>query len=238
MSVELLESAKKQAAFAAVDEFVTADTKFVGVGSGSTVVYAVERLNEKAKASQKPLHCVPTSFQARQLITAADSLILSDLESCPLLDVCIDGSDECDADLNCIKGGGGCLTQEKIVAYNSKQFVVIADYRKDSTVLGHSWRLGVPIEVIPFAYTAVSNDIKRLGGTPVLRMAKAKAGPLVTDNGMFIIDADWGDIQDPAALHQSLIVIPGVVETGLFCDMAKVAFFGQADGTVVRKTAQ
>eukprot|EP01134_Creolimax_fragrantissima_P006250 CFRG6250T1 len=231
---DLLEVSKKQAAYAAVDEFITADTHYVGIGSGSTVVYAVDRLAEKVKTQNLTITCVPTSYQAKQLILH-NGLNLGELETCPQLDVCIDGADEVDADLNLIKGGGGCLTLEKIVAYNSKLLVVIADYRKDSTVLGHEWRKGVPIEVVPCAHVPIANDIKRLGGTPVLRMAKAKAGPLVTDNGMFIIDADFGDIQDPAVLHNSLIVIPGVVETGLFCDMAKVAFFGQADGTIVRR---
>lgn len=148
------------------------------------------------------------------------------------LDVAIDGADEVDSDLICIKGGGGCLTQEKIVASCAKEFIVIADSSKESKILGENWRKGVPVEVIPMAYIPVSIKLKELGLRPVLRMAKSKAGPLVTDNGNFIIDFGFEDVSDWKKLNNEIIAVPGVVETGLFISMAKCVIFGNADGTI------
>lgn len=136
--------------------------------------------------------------------------------------------------LNLIKGGGGCQTQEKIVASCAKQMIVVADDRKQSQVLGSQWRQGVPIEVVPMARCPVEKVLRALGGRPVLRMAQRKAGPVVSDNGGFIIDCDFGEIRDPARLEAQLRGIVGVVETGLFVGMASVAYFGQANGTVVQ----
>ncbi|XP_017157847.1 ribose-5-phosphate isomerase isoform X2 [Poecilia reticulata] len=174
VAANMAEEAKKLAAYSAVDNNVQ-NNQVVGVGSGSTIVYAVDRLAERVRQEKLNIVCVPTSFQARQLILQ-HGLALSDLERHPELDVAIDGADEVDAELTLIKGGGGCLTQEKIVAGNSKCFVVIADYRKDSRVLGEQWKKGVPIEVIPMAYVPVSRVIaKRFGGEVNLRMAVSKA---------------------------------------------------------------
>ncbi|KJE94582.1 ribose-5-phosphate isomerase [Capsaspora owczarzaki ATCC 30864] len=231
---DLVEKAKKAAAFAAVDEYVK-DGMTIGVGSGSTIVYAVERIVERVKAENLKLVCIPTSFQARQLIVEG-GLVLSDLSRHSAIDVAIDGADEADAQLNCIKGGGACMLQEKIVAYNAKRFVVVADFRKKSETLGQQWKAGVPIEVIPLAYVPVLRKLESFGGKPVLRMAKAKAGPVVTDNGNFVVDCDFGLIQDPAALDKRIASIPGVVETGLFVNMAEKAFFGMQDGTVETRT--
>ncbi|XP_060908716.1 ribose-5-phosphate isomerase-like, partial [Labrus mixtus] len=151
------------------------NNQVVGVGSGSTIVYAVDRLAERVREQKLNIVCVPTSFQARQQILQ-HGLTLSDLDRHPELDVAIDGADEVDADLTLIKGGGGCLTQEKIVAGCAKHFVVIADYRKNSKDLGQQWKKGVPIEVIPMAYVPVSRIIaKRFRGEANLRMAVSKA---------------------------------------------------------------
>ncbi|XP_065882396.1 ribose-5-phosphate isomerase-like isoform X2 [Dysidea avara] len=186
-STEALAAGKKAAAVAAVDELVK-DKQALGIGSGSTIVYAVERLAEKVKTEGLTVKCVPTSFQARQLIIN-NGLILSDLEQTPQLDLAIDGADEVDPKLTLIKGGGGCQTQEKIVAANSKNFVVIADHSKGSDFLGQKWKQGVPIEVLPFAYKPVKLTIEeKRGGKADLRMAKSKAGPVVTDNGNLILD--------------------------------------------------
>jgi ribose 5-phosphate isomerase A len=206
----------------------------LGIGSGSTVVYAVERIAERVKSEKLNLICIPTSFQARQLIIE-NGLILSDLDRNSEIDVAIDGADEVDANLNCIKGGGGCCTQEKIVASNATQFVIIADYRKDSSSLGQQWKKGVPIEVIPMSYVPVLKKLEKIGAKSKLRMAVAKAGPVVTDNGGFIIDADFGIIQDPVTLDTQIRSIVGVIETGLFIKMACKAFFGNADGSVTSR---
>lgn len=233
MSLTPIELAKKKAGYAAVDEFIK-DGMVVGIGSGSTVVYAVERLIEKVKNEKLTIVCIPTSFQSIQLIVEG-GLTLGDLSRYPEIDVDIDGADEVDSNLQLIKGGGGCQVQEKIVASASKQVVIIADYRKDSKNLGENWKKGVPIEVIPMAYVPILNAIHKMGGKASLRMAKNKAGPVISDNGNFILDAVFGEIQDPVTLNEKLTLITGVVETGLFTNMAIKAFFGQADGTITSR---
>jgi ribose 5-phosphate isomerase A len=157
------------------------------------------------------------------------------LERHPEIDVGIDGADEVDKDLSLIKGGGGCLTQEKIVASCCKRFAVIADYTKDSVFLGEKYDRGIPIEVIPLAYVPVINKIKQMfGGAVELRMAKGKAGPVVTDNSNFIID--WKFEPSPklnwAEVNTKLLTIPGIVETGLFINMAYRVYFGMLDGSI------
>lgn len=230
-----LESAKKLAAVKAVDVYVKNNT-CIGVGSGSTVVYAIERLAERVHKEQLNVICVPTSFQAKQLLIK-HKLTVSELEIHPQLDVCIDGADEVDSNLDLIKGGGGCLLQEKIVASCAKELIIIADYTKNSKRLGDQYKKGIPIEVVPFSYVPVKNKIEKLfGGELHLRMAVAKAGPLVTDNGNFILD--WKNFQQDAdweKVNTRISLIPGVVETGLFIKMATKAYFGQADGSVTEQ---
>uniref|UniRef100_A0A671R3Z6 Ribose-5-phosphate isomerase n=2 Tax=Sinocyclocheilus anshuiensis TaxID=1608454 RepID=A0A671R3Z6_9TELE len=227
----MAEEAKKLAAYAAVDTHIQ-NNQVVGVGSGSTIVYAVDRLAERVRQEKLNIVCVPTSFQARQLILQ-HGLTLSDLERHPELDVAIDGADEVDAALTLIKGGGGCLTQEKIVAGCAKHFIVIADYRKDSKALGQQWKKGVPVEVIPMAYVPVSRAIaRRFGGEAVLRMAVSKAGPVVTDNSNFILDWKFEHAQKWKEVNTAIKMIPGVVETGLFVGMAERVYFGMEDGSV------
>ena len=137
-----------------------------------------------------------------------------------------------DPDRNLIKGGGGCQLQEKVVASCTKQLIIIADYRKQSKRLGSMWKKGVPIEVVPMAWKPVELRLKNMGGKPHLRMAVNKAGPVVTDNGGFVIDCDFGEIADPAELDSRIRAIVGVVETGLFVGMATKCYFGQEDGSV------
>lgn len=231
-TVTSLEAAKRLAAYKAVDVYVKTNT-VVGIGSGSTVVYAIQRLAERVAAEKLNVTCIPTSFQARQLLLE-NGLTCSDLEVHPQVSVCIDGADEVDSNLNLIKGGGGCLLQEKIVASCANELIIIADYTKNSRRLGDQYKKGIPIEVVPLAYVPVRNKLKGLyGGEVGLRMAVAKAGPVVTDNGNFILDwrgfdqgLSWGDV------NQAVKMIPGVVETGLFVGMAKKAYFGLADGSV------
>ncbi|XP_063530236.1 ribose-5-phosphate isomerase [Cydia strobilella] len=232
-----LEKAKQVAAYKAVDKFVTNNSVF-GVGSGSTVVYAVQRLAERVKTEKLKVTCIPTSFQAKQLILK-HNLILGELDTNPRIDVTIDGADEVDANMILIKGGGGCLLQEKIVASCSKKNIVIADYTKDSSKLGDRYKKGIPVEVIPMAYVPIRNKIVDLfGGEVKLRSAVAKAGPVVTDNGNFILDwmftnqdLDWDHV------NKTIKMIPGVVEIGLFVNMCAIAYFGQPEGNVVERSA-
>lgn len=231
-----LEQAKQVAAYQAVDQFVTNNCIF-GVGSGSTVVYAVQRLAERVESEKLKVTCIPTSFQAKQLIIK-HGLNLGELETNPNIDVTIDGADEVDSNMTLIKGGGGCLLQEKIIASCSKKLIVIADYTKDSVKLGDRYKKGVPIEVIPMAYVPIKNKIISLyGGEIKLRSAVAKAGPVVTDNGNFILDWMFANQNlDWEKVNNTIKLIPGVVETGLFVNMCCKAYFGQPEGNVVERS--
>ena len=230
MTENLIEVGKKNAAVKAVEENIK-NNMVVGIGSGSTVVYAVQRLGELNKEKPLGLKCIPSSFQAYQLIIE-NELELGSLEQFPEIDVDIDGADEIDENLNLIKGGGGCLVQEKIIASNSKKLIIIVDFRKNSKVLGTDWRKGVPVEVIPMAYFPIMEKLRKIGGIPVLRMAKSKSGPLITDNGNFIIDVDFGIISNPKDLNMKILQLPGVVDTGLFIEMTSKAYIGTEKGDV------
>lgn len=232
-SMVSVEDAKKTAAIKAVDSYVK-NNQIIGIGSGSTVVYAVQRLAERVKLEKLQVICIPTSFQAQQLIVE-NNLVLGNLDRNPEIDVVIDGADEVDSKLSLIKGGGGCLLQEKIVASCTNTLVIIADYNKKSEKFGEKWKKGVPIEVVPLAYVPVIKKIEKLyGGVAELRMAKMKAGPVVTDNGNFLLD--WKFPEDKTydwnKVNTDIKLIPGVVETGLFISMAVKAYFGMKDGSV------
>jgi len=231
LTENLIELGKKKAAIKAVEENVKKNM-IVGIGSGSTVVYAVQKLGEINKEKSLNLKCIASSFQAYQLIIENDLELVS-LEQYPKIDLDIDGADEIDKNLNLIKGGGGCLVQEKILASNSKILIIIADFRKSSERLGSNWKKGVPIEVIPMAYFPIMMKLKNLGGTPILRMAQSKSGPLITDNGNFIIDVDFGEIDKLIELDRKIKSIPGVVDTGFFIGMASKAYIGTRDGDVL-----
>ncbi|CAD5123346.1 DgyrCDS11700 [Dimorphilus gyrociliatus] len=236
LTMSSIEIGKKAAATAAVNDWLK-DNQKVGIGSGSTIVYAVERIAERVKNENLKISCVPTSFQAKQLITEHE-LTLSDLERTPELDLVIDGADEVDKDLVLIKGGGGCLVQEKIVASCAKDFIVIADERKDVKKLGDNWKKGIPVEVIPMAYLPVKGKLESLlGGEAILRLAKSKAGPVVTDNGNFILDCHFSDCMkdDWYKVNLQILATPGVVDTGLFVKMANKVYFGTTDGKVTTR---
>uniref|UniRef100_A0A8C5W9A5 Ribose-5-phosphate isomerase n=1 Tax=Microcebus murinus TaxID=30608 RepID=A0A8C5W9A5_MICMU len=214
------EKAKKLAGRAAMENHVR-NNQVLGIGSGSTIGHAVQQIAERVKQENLNLVCIPTSFQARQLILQY-GLTLSDLDRHPEIDLDIDGADEVDADLNLIKGGGGCLTQEKIVAGNASRFIVIAGFRKDSKNLGDQWRKGIPIEVIPMKF----------GGVVELRMAVNKAGPVVTGNGNFILGWKFDRVHKWSEVNTAIKMIPGVVDTGLFINMAERVYFRMQDGSV------
>ncbi|KAM8939810.1 ribose-5-phosphate isomerase [Pelodytes ibericus] len=227
----MVEEAKRLAGYAAVDNHVK-NNQALGIGSGSTIVHAVKRLAERVKQENLNVVCVPTSFQARQLILE-NGLTLTDLDRHPELDVAIDGADEVDSNLSLIKGGGGCLTQEKIVAGCAKSFIVIADFRKDSKNFGEQWKKGIPIEVIPMAYVPIIRALQsRFGGVAELRLAVSKAGPVVTDNGNFLLDWKFDGLHDWRSVDTEIKMIPGVVDTGLFINMAERVYFGMEDGSV------
>jgi len=229
-----IEALKQYAAWTAVDKHVLPHHKVIGIGSGSTVPYVVERIVAQGPIVNKDRVFIPTGFQSKELIVAAN-LRLGDVDQYPIIDVTVDGADEVDQYLNCIKGGGGCHLREKVLAEAADTFIIVADSRKDSLVLGTNWKGGVPIEVAPFAYAKVLHNLALLGSPkPILRMAKAKAGPVVSDNGNFIIDAPFNEehMKDPYTLLTRIKMLTGVVEVGLFCHMVKAAYFGNQDGSV------
>lgn len=182
----------------------------VGLGTGSTVFYAMERLSERISAGLE-VTGVPTSFQAA--IRARELAIpLSDLDEHPDLDLALDGADQVDPSFRLIKGRGAALTREKCVAAAAKVLVIVVDSGKRVECL----TAPVPVEVIPFAATPAALAIRRAGGTPVLRTGVAKDGPVITDNGNFILDCRFPGIGDPERLESLLTGIPGVLECGLF----------------------
>lgn len=227
-----MEQAKKAAAYRAVDENFPADAKVVGVGSGSTVVYVAERLGQLR--NKDTFVCIPTGFQSQQLIVD-NGLRLGAIDQYPQLDVAFDGADEVDAKMNLIKGGGACLFQEKLVAEALKKFIVVADFRKRlPDLLGVQWRQGVPVEIVPNSFAKVTLDLKKLGAEKVVlrQGGKAKAGPVITDNHNFLLDADFGKIEDPLALAQQIKQLCGVVDLGLFTNITTRAYFGEENGEV------
>lgn len=229
--LEPVEASKRLAARKAVEDHFPADAKVIGIGSGSTVIYAVERILERDDTDD--ITFISTGFQSKELINGG-GLHLGEIDGHPYIDVAFDGADEVDSNLQCIKGGGACLFQEKLVASCAKKFVIVADYRKNSAQLGEKWHQGIPIEIVPLAHAKVIKDLVALGSVdPALRMGgKAKAGPVLTDNGNFIIDAPFPIGIDPVQLLSSIKALCGVVECGIFANMAEVAYFGNEDGSV------
>ena len=229
---EEVEKAKKNAAIEAVKN--VKDGFIVGLGSGSTAAYAIEEIGDRIKREKLRVLGVPTSYQAFML-AIKNGIPITTLEERPTLDLTIDGADQVDEKLNLIKGMGGALAREKIVAYSSKKLLIVIDENKKVKTLGEN-NHPVPIEVIPFAAPLVMRKIKDIGGNPVLREGNKKVGPVITDNGNFIIDAYLGQIDKPEELECKLKVLPGVVETGLFIKMASEIYVGKSSGIVVLKS--
>ncbi|WP_058993785.1 ribose-5-phosphate isomerase RpiA [Haloarcula sp. CBA1127] len=217
--------AAKQAAGESAAEAVE-DGMVVGLGTGSTAAHAIRAIGRAVDAGLDVVG-VPTSFQSRQL--ARDCGIpLADLDDVSV-DLVIDGADEV-AGGTLIKGGGAAHAREKIVDASADRFLVVADPTKEADVLSHP----VPVEVLPMARSTVATAVEELGGDPTLRRAERKDGPVVTDNGNLVLDCAFDSISDPAALASDLAALPGVVEHGLFVDMADEIHIGTADGVTVQ----
>ncbi|KAM0251952.1 hypothetical protein ACHAQJ_007926 [Trichoderma viride] len=237
----LIKSAKRAASFQAVDDHLLSTDRFVGIGSGSTVVYVVEAIAAKGPAFYADMTFIPTGSQSKGLLKAA-GLRLCNLDERPVengvlvpLDVVFDGADEVDDELNLIKGGGACLFQEKLVAVAAKKFIAVADSRKQSPRLCTTWKT-IPIEVLPLAAPDVLSRLRAMGSpNPVVRSGlPSKAGECVTDNGMWIVDAPFpplllakdltaevdgtgkNGVWEVGKLADELVRLPGIVEIGLF----------------------
>jgi len=196
----------------------------VGLGTGSTTAYAIKELGRRVADGLNILG-VPTSYQSA-FLAAQNGIHLTTLEEHPILDIDIDGADQV-ANFIAIKGGGAAHTREKIVAESAKKFVVVVDESKMADVLSHP----VPLEVIPFARKLVEKNIAKLGGKTEVRMGVNKDGPVISDNGNFIIDADFGKIEDPKSLNTALSNCTGIVEHGIFTNVT-VIYIGKKDGIV------
>ncbi len=198
----------------------------LGLGSGTTAAFLVRALAERLRAGLSIKGAVPTSQETAQL-AASLGIPLVTLDSCPTLDLAIDGADEIDPQLNLIKGGGGALLREKVVATAARQFVVIADSSKLVPRLGTHFAL--PVEVVPFALTPVQQCLESLGAQVELR--KRVGQIFVTDNQNMILDCRFPDaITDPAALQEQIRAIAGVVEHGLFLGIARHALIAGPEG--------
>lgn len=222
------EDQKKAAAIAAL-EYIKPGMK-VGLGTGSTANHFIRALAEKVKQEGLDIECVATSRQSFQLASQL-GLKMTNLDKQPRLDVCVDGADEFDGNFQLIKGGGGAMLIEKIVATSARYMIVIADESKKVATLG---KFPLPIEVVPFGVNATAWKIERalrllnLKGKLVLRLKDGKA--FETDSGNVIIDAALGSIPDPGRLSPLLNSIPGVVEDGLFVDVCGIVLMGTKDG--------
>jgi ribose 5-phosphate isomerase A len=221
--------AQKRAAAARAMEFVRPGMK-LGLGTGSTARHFVELLGEKVRGGFKVIG-VPTS-EATRADAERCGVPLTTLDETPELDLTVDGADEIDPKLNLIKGGGGALLREKIVATASKRVVIIADETKRVPALG---RFPLPIEVVSFGLAATERAIEAVtAGSGKLALRRGKDGhAFVTDGGHWIVDAALGSIADPAALAQKLASIPGVVEHGLFIGLAHTAVLAGPQGVRV-----
>lgn len=213
--------AEKEAAARASLRFVH-DGAIVGLGSGSTAADVVRMLGEQVRAGLR-IRGVPTSRHTGELATAV-GIPLTTFDQIQEIDVTIDGADEFDPQLSMIKGGGGALLHEKIVASASRQLVIVTDSSKQVPMLG---KFPLPVEVLVFAVPLVKKKIEALGASITLR--QSNGGPFVTDEGNHILDCSFGEIPDPPSLARNLSDMPGIVEHGLFIDMASVVLFARGN---------
>jgi ribose 5-phosphate isomerase A len=212
--MDKLDQLKRQAAETAVES--VASGMVVGLGTGSTAAYAIEAIGRRLQDGRlRDIVGVPTSeATARQ--AKASGIRLTTLDDHPTVDITIDGADEADPNLDLIKGLGGALLREKIVAVASREVIIVGDYTKRVGQLGT--QAPVPVEVIPFARRPVQNYLESLGARVELRVQAGR--PFVTDEGNHIFDCYFGLIDNPAELSQAIRARPGVVEHGLFLNIA------------------
>jgi ribose 5-phosphate isomerase A len=219
-----MESLKKKAGEEAAKRVQSGQR--IGLGTGSTVRYFLEALGERLSSGElSRIVGVPTSKSTEKLARSLN-IPLTTLETDPSLDLCVDGADEVDPQLNLIKGLGGALLREKIVATASQHFIVIVDNGKLVQRLGD--RCPVPVEVLPFGWKATAEKIQALGGRPTLRTDNGS--PYITDQENHILDCHFGPIEDPEHLAQQLDSTPGVLGHGLFLNIANEAIVGTPAG--------
>jgi len=220
-----MDSAKRAAAEYAV-KYVQ-DSMIVALGSGSTVYFMIQKLGQRVREEGLKIQAVPSSDRSEQLARELNIPVL-DVSAVSRMDVGIDGADEVDRYGNLIKGGGGALLREKILAFNSDAFHVIVDEDKQVDTLG---KFPLPVEVIPFGINLAMKHLANLGCRPMLRVRNDKT--FITENGNRIVDCQFDKISDPDLLSATIKRIPGVVESGLFSGkLVKTVIVGKKDGTV------
>jgi len=197
----------------------------VGLGTGSTAYYAIKEIAEMVKNGLN-IKGVPTSEHTATLATSL-GIELLDMNEVSTIDVTIDGADEFDSHLNLIKGGGGALFREKIVASLTKKEIIIADSAKKVDLLGV---FKVPVEVVPLALNYVLQELRKLNGIGTVRLKDGK--PFISDNNNYIVDTDFGLISHPAALSADLNLIDGVLAHGLFVNLTSIVIMGKGNETV------
>ena len=217
---------KQNAARSAVDQIE--DGMLVGLGTGSTAAFAISYLGEKVR-SGLTISAIPTS-EASKKQAQSEGIPLIDFETSSSIDICIDGADEIDSELNMIKGGGGALLREKIVASSAKRYLIIIDSSKQVETLG---TFPLPVEVIPFGWQVVSRKLKEMNASPELR--KSGSQPFVTDEGNYILDCRFNSIPEVEQLEAELNRIPGVVENGLFVAMCDQMIMGKGDQVILKE---
>ncbi len=223
-----LDNLKKAAAVRAV-EFVH-DGMVVGLGTGSTARHLVVALGERVRDGMM-LRAVPTSHETAALARQS-GITLLDADNRWEIDVAFDGADQVDPNFNLIKGGGGALLKEKIVAASAKRFIIMVDYTKRVSVLGGSFPL--PIEVIPFGWGSTVREIEALTQSPVA-LRERQGAPFKTESGNLIVDLQLARIDRPRELEIALSLIPGIVETGLFVGRTDVLIIGTPDGVLTEQ---
>jgi ribose 5-phosphate isomerase A len=230
VSEQQTNEAKRIVGRAAAD--LVEDGMRLGLGTGSTTARALEAIGRRITDEGLQVVGVPTSFAAERL-AREHGIPLTTLDEVDALDLALDGADEVaekDGSFLLIKGRGGAHTREKVVAAAAERFVVLIDPSKEVERLGSA--MPVPVEVLPFAVAPVTRAIRSLDGEPELRMAQKKDGPLVTDQGFWILDTRFDAIENAAGLDAALHAIPGVLDHGLFLGLATDVLVGEPDGTV------
>ena len=219
-------SEKQRSAEAAV-EYVK-DGMIVGLGTGSTTEFAVKKLGERVRDGLS-IRGIPTSDVTKKQ-AEEEGIPLIDFSETMYIDLTIDGADEIDADLNMIKGGGAALLREKIVASASREEIIIVSNEKFVNQLGS---FPLPVEVIPFGWQVIFNELETLGGSPNLRLKQGQ--PLRTDQGNYIIDCHFRQIIAATQLEERLNMIPGVVENGLFIALCTRMIMADGEKIVVKE---
>ncbi|MGB3516926.1 MAG: ribose-5-phosphate isomerase RpiA [Elainellaceae cyanobacterium] len=221
---------KQQVGFTAADRVQSG--AIVGLGTGSTTAYAIQRLGDRLKSGDlKDIKGIPTSFQA-SVLAKQYGIPLTTLDEVDRIDVAIDGADEVDPQKNLIKGGGAAHTREKVVDSLAELFIVVVDSSKLVTALGTTFAL--PVEVLPMAIAPVTRALEALGGTVELRMGVKKDGPVITDQGNMVLDVTFAAIANPADMEVTINNIPGVLENGLFVNVTDVVLIGEIkDGQAI-----